>query len=98
MKLLRVTNSNIKRYYHLKIRPTKEIEMVAERELKNCHDPYAMIIKMALLSNMPCEFHDKFTREDKGNFPEQRVKDIADKVVGRVPANLYKLFLFVLTK
>ena len=50
------------------------------------------------MSNIPCEFHDKVTREAKGNFPEQRVKDIADKVVGRVPANLCKLFLCVLTK
>ena len=33
MKLLRVTNSNIKGYHHFKICPTKEIEMVVEKEL-----------------------------------------------------------------
>ena len=50
MKLLRVTNSNIKGYHHFKICPTKEIEMVVEKELQNCHDPYAVVIKMPLLS------------------------------------------------
>ena len=34
MKLLRVTNSNIKEYHHFKICPAKEIEMVVEKELK----------------------------------------------------------------
>ena len=57
-----------------------------------------MVIKTPLLSNILCEFHDKVTREAKESSPEQRVKDIADKVVGRVPANLCKLFLLVLSK
>ena len=56
MKLLRLTNFYIKGYHHFKIRPTKEIEMVVEKELKNCHDPYAMVIKMPLLSNIPGRF------------------------------------------
>ena len=30
--------------------------MVVEKELKNCHDPYAMVIKMPLLSNIPGRF------------------------------------------
>ena len=76
----------------------KEIEMVVEKKLNNCHDSYAMVIKMTLLLNIPREFHDKVTGEAKGNAPEQRVKDIADKVVARVPANLCKLFLHVLDK
>ena len=63
MKLLRVTISNIKGYHHFKICTTKEIEMAVEKELKNSDDPYAMVIKMPLLSNIPREFHDKVTRE-----------------------------------
>ena len=63
MKLLRVTISNIKGYHHFKICTTKEIEMAVEKELKNSYDPYAMVIKMPLLSNIPREFHDKVTRE-----------------------------------
>ena len=72
--------------------------MFVEKELKNRHEPNAIVIKMTLLSNIPCEFHDKVTREAKGKSPEQRVKNIPDKVVGRVPASLCKLFRCVLTK
>ena len=31
-------------------------------------------MNMPLVPNMPREFHDKVTREAKGNTPEQRVK------------------------
>ena len=51
MKLLRVTNSNIKGYHHYKIRPAKEIEMVVEKVLKTCHDPYA-ICQIYLVNSM----------------------------------------------
>ena len=36
--------------------------------------------------------HDSVTRPKKGPDPEQKVKDIAGKVIGRVPANLCRIF------
>ena len=48
----------------------------------------AMIVYFLPLEQIPEHLHDKITRERKGRRPEQRVRDIAAKMIGRVPANI----------
>ena len=69
--------------------------MLVERELlDNKYDPQAMIIK---INKINASLHGDVTKEAKGKQPQQKVKDIAGKTVGRVPANVFKLFNKVLT-
>ena len=63
--------------------------MIVEREEENEFDPYAMVIKTPEIDHIPLEDRNKITREKE---PQQRLKDIAGKVVGRVPANIGQLF------
>ena len=88
MKLI-LKNSAIKGYHIFKITPLIEMTMIVEREEENEFDPYAMVIKIPEIDHIPLEDRNKITREKE---PQQRLKDIAGKVVGRVPANLGKLF------
>ena len=47
-----------------------------------------MIIRMPDLNKIASELHDEITAKGKG----QLVKEIAGRIVGRVPANLAKIF------
>ena len=49
------------------------------------HDPNAMVIRMPKINDIPQEFHENVTKEAHGKNEEQRVKDIANLIVGRVP-------------
>ena len=51
-----------------------------------------MVVKMPTLENIPLKYHKEVTREETKGLPEQKVKDIAGKLTGRVPGNLCKLF------
>ena len=88
MKLI-LKNSAIKWYHIFKITQLIEMTMIVEREEENEFDPYAMVIMTPEIDHIPLEDRNKITREKE---PQQRLKDIAGKVVGRVPANLGKLF------
>ena len=88
MKLI-LKNRAIKGYHIFKITQLIEMTMIVEREEENEFDPYAMVIKIPEIDHIPLEDRNKITREKE---PQQRLKDIAGKVVGRVPANISKLF------
>ena len=51
-----------------------------------------MLVMFPDISDIPIHLHNDVTRERKGGCPKQRVKDIAEKPVGRVPANLCRVF------
>ena len=61
--------------------------MVVEPEIGNKYDADAMVIKMPKLENIPIRYHDEMLPSST-----ERVKDISGKVIGRVPANICKLF------
>ena len=63
-----------------------------EREKENEFDPYAMVVKILEIDHISPEDWNKTTREKE---PQHRVKGTAEKVVGRVPANLGKLFSWI---
>ena len=88
MKLI-LKNSAIEGYHIFKITLLIEMTMIVEREEENEFDPYAMVIKIPEIDHIPLEYRNKITREKE---PQQRLKDIAGKVAGRVPANISKLF------
>ena len=92
MKEISVIDSNVKGYHNFRIRPHTDIGMVVEREVENTYDPYAMLVKMPELTKIPAELHNNVTRPAKGKDIEQVVKHIAGKTVGRVPANVCRLF------
>ena len=48
-----------------------------------------MVVKIPEIDHIPLEDRNKITRE---KWPQQWLRDIAGKVVGRVPVNLGKLF------
>ena len=85
-------NSCIKGYHIFQIKPHREIKMLVQNEDGNKYDPFAMLIRMPELINIPIKLHNNITREAKSGKIVQTVKSIANKVVGRVPANLEKLF------
>ena len=97
MKELMIVSSNIKGYHIFKIRPHSQIEMITEKEIGNPRDPHAMIIKMSSLNEIPEKFHDDITKEKRGKEKQQTVKDIAGEIIGRVAANICKLFEKLLT-
>ena len=66
--------------------------MDVKNENDNKYDPYAMLVVFPVLSKIPEALKNSITRERKGDRPEQRVKEVAGKVVGHVPANLCKVF------
>ena len=86
-KLLKIRWS-IKGYVNFQIRPHVEIPMRCIDEESNKYDEFAMLVMFPDISEIPIHLHNDVTRERKGGRPEQRVKDIAAKPVGRVPANL----------
>lgn len=92
MKDLTIIKSNIKGYHHFKVRPHEDIEMDVELDVDNSYDPSAMSVSMPKLDCIPLYLHEVVTREERGRDKEQRVRDTAGRQVGRVPANLCKLF------
>ena len=92
MKLVNVTESNIKGYHVYKVRPHPDIKMVVEKDIHNSYDPYAMLVTMPQLKDITSELHKSITKASKGKEKEQTVEQIAGKHVGRVPANVCKLF------
>lgn len=66
--------------------------MKVEKELKNSYDPNAMVGLMPEFAEIPKHLHEEVISESKGREAEQRVKDVVDDTVGRVPANLRNLF------
>ena len=79
------------------MRPHIEIPMEVMLEEGNSHDPYAMAIKMPPLQSINPSLHDLVTREEKKGQNTQIVRDIASEMVGRVPANLCKIFRKILS-
>ncbi|CAH1778670.1 unnamed protein product, partial [Owenia fusiformis] len=69
-----------------------EIKMKVIPEPTNRFDKHACIVAMPPLEEIPGNLHAKITRP-KTN---QLVRDIAGKTVGRVPANLCRLFAEIL--
>ena len=92
MKYLYVTQLAIKGYHKFKIHPHEEIGMKVLKEPENSYDHSAMIVVMPELDDIPKFYHDSVTREAKQGEPQQRVKNNAGKTVGRVPANVCKIF------
>ena len=66
--------------------------MSVTKELHNLRDRNAVVVKMPGIGEIEEQYHNDVTRPAKGSEPEQRVKDVADKIIGPVPANLCKIF------
>ena len=94
MEEITISQSHIKRYHIFKITPHKEIELQVLNEVINKNDPNAMLVKMLGLEEIPVNLHGDITRPKKisSNEKKQTVKEIAEKDVGRVPANLCGVF------
>ena len=92
MKTLVVKSSQVKGYHIFKVRPHPEVAMEVKLEENNSYDPTAMMVLMPTLEYIPSELHNLVTREENKGEKKQCVSDIAGQQVGRVPANLCKLF------
>ena len=94
MEEITISQSHIKRYHIFKITAHKEIELQVLNEVNNKNDPNAMLVKMLGLEEIPVNLHGDITRPKKipSNEKKQTVKEIAEKDVGRVPANLCGVF------
>ena len=92
MEAVVIKESNIKGYHYFKRKPHAEIEMKVEKELNNIHDPDAYVVKMTKLKYIHPKYHKEVTRQAKGKDPQQTVSDIAGSIIGRVPANIGKIF------
>ena len=97
MKILHIENSSIRGYHFSKRRPHTEIEVLLDKEEDNSHDVNAMVIKMLDLIQIDKQYLDITVRPCKGKEPEQKVKDNAGKIIGRVPANICKIFKELIT-
>ena len=97
MKILHIEYSSIRGYYFFKRRPHTAIEMLLEKEEDKSYDVNAMVIKMPDLIQIDTQYLDITVRPCKGKEPEQKVKDNADKVIGRVAANICKVFKELIT-
>ena len=83
---------NIKGYHIFYIRPHSEIPMKVLHERGNKYDPNAVAIWMPDLEDIDSKLHDCITRNERPGKPCQKVRDVAGCMVGRVPANLGKIF------
>ena len=97
MKILHIENSSIRGYHISKRRPHTAIEMLLEKEEDNSYDVNAMVNKMPDMIQIDKQYLDFTVRPCKGKEPEQKVKDNADKVIGRVAANICKVFKELIT-
>ena len=96
MNVVTIENSNIKGYHIFKRRPHDSIEMIVKKEDSNPRDPYAMVVNMPEITEIHPSYHDEVTRAAKGKEPEQKVRDAAGRTIGRVPANICKIFIQLL--
>ena len=88
---VKIINSTIKEYHVYHIGPTKSIKMQVEKEQDNEFYQYAMVVKMPEANQMSNDILQEISRPAKKNtLNNVLVKDIAGKLVGRVPANLGK--------
>ena len=97
MKILHIEYQSIRGYYFFKRRPHTAIEMLLEKEEDKSYDVNAMVIKMPDLIQIDTQYLNITVRPCKGKEPEQKVKDNADKVIGRVPANISMIFKELIT-
>lgn len=89
--MIKITNSNIKGYHIFKVRPHSDIKMLVKHEDDNKMDENAMKIVMPVIEEIAHNLREAVTRKADKKRPEQKVCDIAGKMVGRVPANLGKV-------
>ena len=88
-----IENSAIKGYHIFKIKPHPLIKMLVVNDIQNPKDENAMLVKMPPLDDIPSRLHQDVTRKKKGaHEKDQTVDEIADEIVGRVPANLCRVF------
>ena len=69
-----------------------EIPMNLKNDEENCRGPFAIYVIFPEIDDIIPRLRDAVTRESKGARPEQRVSQVAGKVVGHVPANLCRVF------
>ena len=81
---------SIKGYHFFKIRPHEEIPLLVLPEDGNVFDEHAMMVVMP--KNVAEEMLEAVTRKGDAKRKTQKVKDILGKQVGRVPANLCRIF------
>ena len=66
--------------------------MLLAKEDENLYDKNAMVVKMPELNEIHEKYHNEIVKPAKGKDLLQTVKCNAGKVIGRVPANLCKIF------
>lgn len=66
--------------------------MDVRAEKRNRFDPNAMVVEMPSLDDIPIHFIKDVTKVGNKDDKKQTVESIAGKTIGRVPANLCKLF------
>ncbi|XP_069110389.1 uncharacterized protein [Argopecten irradians] len=89
---------SIKGYHIFHRRPDPAIKMKVEVEDNNRYDESAMKVMVPSLDEIPQHLHGNVTRPEniQRRLPVQRVRDIAGKQIGRVPANLCRAFRMLL--
>lgn len=87
-----IKNSSIKGYHIYKVQPHGEIELEVKVDQNNAYDPDAMAVWMPELEAVPERLRYTECKPAKNGKPCQKVNEIAGKMVGRVPANLGKVF------
>ena len=81
---------SIKGYHFFGIKPREDISMLVLPEDGNKYDENAM--KVMMPGNVPEEMLNIVTRKADVHRKEQRIRDTLGKQVGRVPANLCRVF------
>ena len=97
MEELMIVNSNIKGYHIFKIIPHPQIEMITEKQIGNPRDPHTMVLKLPGLNEIPENFYEDIIKEKRGKEKQQTVKYTTGAIIGRVPANICKLFEKLIT-
>ena len=77
---------SIRGYHAFHVRPHPEISMFLELEPQNRYDSNAIKVKMPEIEYIPENLRNQSTRDG------QTVRQIAGKIVGRVPRNLCTVF------
>ena len=88
---VKIENSFIKGYHIYRIRPHMDVAMNIRHEEDNKYDPDSHSVFMPDLEQIPTSFHSAITAQAKKGRAEQTVRQIAGKMVGRLPANLGKV-------
>lgn len=84
-------HSNIKGYHIFKLRPHPSVGMIVE-EVANSYDPNAMVAVMPRLNNIDPALYNEVCCEARKGMRAQMVRLNAGKIIGRVPANIGKIF------